>query len=118
MIIRTLLTIINLATFAAAIGVLIALPQYSAFAFYFLVGWMVASLILFYQPWASRPLGAHAAPAAPGTPAPGPAAARPSAPLPSGGPATAPLDFCVYCAAPLAPQVPKCTACGHDRGSF
>jgi len=116
MIFRTLLTLVNLSTFAAAIAVLLVFPQYSAYAFYFLVGWMVASLVLFYQPWASRPIGAGAP-----APGPGPAAAPafPSAPAPvAGAPAPPPLDFCIYCAAPLAVGSTKCAACGHDRGTF
>jgi len=115
MIFRTLLTMINLTTFAIAIGVLLVFPQYSAYAFYFLVGWMVASLVLFYQPWASRPIGAAAAVAAP---AAGPAPAIPTTPVAPSGPASAPLDFCIYCAAPIANDATKCTACGHDRAPF
>jgi hypothetical protein len=115
MIVRTLLTIFNLATFVAVIAVLLLFPQYGAFAFYFLVGWMVASLVLFYQPWASRQIGARAASATSGA---GPAPSFPNAPLPSAATPPAALDFCVYCAAPLGPNVTKCTACGRDRGAF
>jgi len=115
MIIRTLLTLVNLATFVVVISVLLLFPQYGAFAFYFLVGWMVASLVLFYQPWASRPVGTRASPTPSGS---GPAAAFPNAPMPTGPSAPSALDFCVYCAAPIGPNVTKCAACGHDRGAF
>jgi len=116
---RTVLTIVNFAIVFAVIGVLLVYPQFSGFAFYFLIGWLVAGLVLFYQPWMSRPVGA-------GNPAPTPAAAG-TAPAPTGfraGPvssAPAPparLDFCVYCAAPLASTESRCAACGHERGAF
>ena len=114
---RTVLTIVNFAIVVAVIGVLLVYPQFSGLAFYFLVGWLVAGLVLFYQPWSSRPVGGPtAAPAAAGAPS---ASGSPGvgAPLPS-APASAPLDFCVYCAAPIAPTASSCAACGHPRGRF
>jgi hypothetical protein len=109
MLLRTLLTLVNLATIAAAIGVLFAYPQYAGVAFYILLGWMAGSLVLVYGPWSNRQIGRrNSTGAAPAPMAP----TRPSRPLPSD------LGFCIYCAAPLAPGTPTCPACGHVTPSF
>jgi len=109
MLLRTLLTLVNLATIAVAIGVLFAFPQYAGVAFYLLLGWMIGSLVLVYGPWANRPVGRRSA----SGPAPASAVPRPSSsPLPSD------LGFCIYCAAPLAPGTPTCPACGHASPHF
>ena len=105
MLVRTLLTVVNLGTIAAAVAVLFAFPQYSGTAFYLLLGWMFGSLVLIYGPWANRTIGA---PAHDGPPSAGPGAA----PLPSAAPSTD-LGFCIYCAAPLANTAAVCPACGH-----
>jgi hypothetical protein len=103
---RTVLTLVNLSAFIAAILVLELLPQYAAIAFYGLVAWMVVSLVLLYRPGASRPIG--------GGPSHGPTVS-PDAPLassttPSSG---APIGFCIYCAAPIEPGTSRCPSCGH-----
>jgi hypothetical protein len=109
MILRTLLTLVNLVTIAIAIAVLFAFPSYAGVAFYVLLGWFIGSLVLVYGPWANRPVGRRQ-PAAPArTSAPSGATSRP---LPSD------LGFCIYCAAPLAPGTPTCPACGHATPSF
>jgi hypothetical protein len=114
---RTVLTIVNFSIVIAVIAVLLMLPQFTPFAFYFLIGWLVAGLVLFYAPWSTRAVGAAgAAPASTGgAPASAgfPLSAAPTAPA-----APARLDFCVYCAAPLAATETHCVACGHDRGPF
>ncbi len=103
MILRTLLTFVNLATIAVAIVVLFEFPQYAGPAFYLLLGWMVGSLVLVYGPWANRTVF--------GTP---PSRTLPSSSaLPRPGPLPTNLGFCIYCAAPLAPGVSACPACGH-----
>ncbi len=109
MLLRTLLTLVNLGAITVAIVVLLAYPSYSGPAFYLLLGWMFGSMILVYGPWGNRPVGG-ARPAS-GPPPPGtPAVARGSS-----GPAAAPAEipFCIYCAAPLPPGAAFCTACGH-----
>ncbi|MCI4342691.1 MAG: hypothetical protein L3J92_01040 [Thermoplasmata archaeon] len=108
MILRTLLTMINLATIAVAIIVLYELPKYAGVAFYVLLAWMIGSLVLIYGPWANRPIGRRntAGPASVSRPLPGPHR------LPSD------LGFCIYCAAPLAPGAPTCAACGHTTPHF
>jgi hypothetical protein len=103
---RTVLTLVNLAAFVAAIIVLELLPQYAAIAFYGLVAWMLASLALLYRPGAGRPVG---------TPNPSPGAGSSDVPLAS---TSAPqhasaLGFCIYCAAPVEPGTARCPACGH-----
>jgi hypothetical protein len=108
MILRTLLTMINLATIAVAIVVLYEFPKYAGAAFYVLLAWMIGSLVLIYGPWANRPIGRRAA----GAPAPT-TALRSSAGRPP-----ADLGFCIYCAAPLAVGASTCAACGHSAAHF
>jgi hypothetical protein len=103
---RTVLTLVNLSAFIAAIIVLELLPQYAAYAFYGLVGWMVVSLVLLYRPGAPRTIG---------TPASGSPTLSSDAPLAS---SSAPqhasaLGFCIYCAAPVEPGASRCPSCGH-----
>jgi hypothetical protein len=109
MILRTLLTMVNLVTIAVAIGVLFAFPKYAGVAFYVLLGWFIGSLVLVYGPWANRPVGRRRTTA--------PAPAFPS-PRTGPGPLPSDLGFCIYCAAPLAPGTPTCPACGHATPSF
>jgi hypothetical protein len=103
------LTLVNLTTIAIAIGVLLAYPQYAGIAFYILLGWMVGSLVLLYGPWANRPVGRRS-PTGTGPP--------PTAPQSGSRPLPSDLGFCIYCAAPLAPGTPTCSACGHSTPSF
>lgn len=109
MLLRTLLTLVNLATIAVAIGVLFAFPEYAGVAFYVLLGWMIGSLVLVYGPWANRQVGRRTS-AGPAPPA--------SVPRTTSGPLASDLGFCIYCAAPLAPGIRTCPACGHATPSF
>jgi hypothetical protein len=102
---RTALTLINFATIAAAIGVLLALPQYSGIAFYVLLGWMIGSLALVYSPWANRPIGSGRGSAEPTVDN------SPALPSASGHVHSSSLGFCMYCAAPIEPGTARCPAC-------
>jgi hypothetical protein len=108
---RTLLTLVNFATIAAAVGVLLAYPQWAGDAFYLLLGWMFASLALIYSPWANRRIG-------------GPAGVgfgvSPDVPLAagSGHEHASSIGFCMYCAAPLEPGTARCPACGRSLPHF
>lgn len=107
MLLRTLLTFVNLGAISAAILVLLAYPKYDGPAFYILVGWMFGSMVLVYGPWGNRTVGSARA-----TPPSTPLASSPGfGPRPSSAPAEIP--FCIYCAAPLAPGATLCPACGH-----
>jgi hypothetical protein len=108
MLVRTLLTLVNLATIAVAIAVLFALPQYAGIAFYVLLGWMFGSLVLVYGPWSNRQVGRPRA-RGPSDPS--------ASPLPSSTRSTD-LGFCVFCAAPLAPGASVCPSCGHVAPNF
>jgi hypothetical protein len=107
MLLRTLLTMVNFATIAAAVGVLLAFPAYAGIAFYVLLGWMFASLAMIYSPWANRRIGT------------GPASGlgvSPDAPLSTNGghdPGSS-IGFCLYCAAPIEPGTARCPACGRS----
>ncbi|MCI4365265.1 MAG: hypothetical protein L3K10_04295 [Thermoplasmata archaeon] len=108
MLLRTLLTMVNLGTIAVAIGVLFVFPQYAGVAFYILLGWMFGSLVLVYGPWSNRQVGRSRAPNR---------ALASSSPL-SPGTRAADLGFCIFCAAPLAPGAPICPSCGHSAPHF
>ncbi len=114
MLVRTLLTFVNLGAIAVAIGVLLAYPSYAGPAFYLLLGWMFGSMIIVYGPWGNRQVGSGRAPAPSTSPAPaGPLATTP---------ASTEIPFCIYCGAPLASGAAICPACGHrasllQRGS-
>ncbi|HTT14388.1 MAG TPA: hypothetical protein VMG81_01215 [Thermoplasmata archaeon] len=113
--VRTVLSIVNFAILGIVILVVLLYPSLDVEAFYFLLGWMIASFALFYLPLGGRragagpPLGSAGAgfpgadPAAPGAP--------PAAPLGS-------LGFCIYCAAPMTPGTPTCPACGYAAPRF
>jgi ribosomal protein L40E len=117
--VRTLLTLVNFAIFAATIGAVLLYPQYDAVAFYFLLGWMVASFALFYLPIANRRVGG--APAAPAAQGPLPSTGAPTAAAPTAAaalPRASALGFCVYCAAPLPVGADRCRECGHALPNF
>jgi hypothetical protein len=109
---RTALTLVNFGTIAAAICVLIFLPQYSGIAFYVLLGWMVGSLALVYSPWANRPIGGGADVGPPAT-TPGPALSSASGHVHSSS-----LGFCMYCAAPIEPGTARCPTCHRTLPHF
>ena len=101
---RTLFAFVNLAAFVGAVLFLRVFPQYdTTTALYVLLGWMSGSLVILYGPWGNRELGAPQ-PARVDAPS-GSAAGRPLEP--------ADVPFCIYCAAPLAKNVPVCPTCGH-----
>lgn len=110
---RTLLTLVNFATIAAAVAVLLAFPQWAPDAFYVLLGWMFASLVLIYSPWAGRRVGSAAAPPS------GPGISR-DAPLAtsSAHEHASSIGFCMYCATPLEPGTARCPACGRALPHF
>ena len=103
---RTVLTLVNLSAFIAAILVLELLPQYAAIAFYGLVGWMIVSLVLLYRPGAPRTIGSPSA-SGPTVSADAPLVST-SAPQHASS-----LGFCIYCAAPVEPGTSRCPSCGH-----
>ena len=111
MLLRTVLTLVNFSTIAAAVGVLLAFPQYAGIAFYLLLGWMFASLAMIYSPWASRRVGSSAPPGL-GVSADAPLASA-AGPAPSN-----PIGFCIYCAAPIEPGAGRCPACGRSLPHF
>jgi hypothetical protein len=112
MLFRTLLTLVNFGTIAAAVAVLILYPQYAGYAFYVLLGWMFTSLALVYSPWSNRRVGG-ASPA-------GGVTISPDAPLSStsGHEHASSIGFCMYCAAPIEPGTARCPSCGRSIPHF
>ncbi len=111
MMVRSLLTLVNFATIAAAIGVLIAYPRDAPYAFYVLLGWMFVSLALIYSPWAARRVGSGTTSGV---------GLSPNAPLgsESGHEHASSIGFCMYCAAPIEPGTARCPACGRSLPHF
>lgn len=110
---RTLLTLVNFGTIAAAVVVLIAYPGLAPYAFYVLLGWMFGSLALIYSPWASRPVGGTSR--SPGALTSGSAPAAPAGPAPEH---SSSIGFCLYCAAPIEPGTARCPSCGRALPHF
>ena len=112
---RTWISIVNLVAIVLAFVVLFELPQYSNYAFYGLLGWILVSFVLLYAFRVGRtsPTGRPqaGAPASSG----GATAPPPSGALPSSGGTTPAesVDFCIYCGANLPPGTSTCPACGH-----
>lgn len=112
---RTWISLVNLIAIVIAFVVLLELPQYSGYAFYGLLSWIMVGFVLLYAVRSGRSTPAT------GAPLPSGRSAAPSvtAPLPSQSntsPATSPatsLDFCIYCGTNLPEGVPTCPACGH-----
>jgi hypothetical protein len=104
-ILRTLVSLVNLGIIAVALGVLLLYPQYAGIAFYALLGWMIGTLVIAYGPYGSRRVGSSGT-----TPPPFPSSPTgPAAPIPSGHD----FGFCIYCAAPLPAGARLCPSCGH-----
>lgn len=94
--IRRTVAVINLFLLGAALVAEHYLPTYATEIFYGLLFWMFASLVLFF-----------------GRPEVRPPAAPAGAPLDTGvAPASRSIDFCVYCATPLAASATICPVCG------
>lgn len=112
MLLRTLLTLVNFGTIAAAIAVLLRYPEYATDAFYVLLAWMFASLALVYSPWANRRIGE-------GTSSSG-VRVSPDAPLAAGTghEHASSIGFCMYCATPIEPGTARCPACGRAIPHF
>ena len=131
MLVRTLLSIVNLGVIAVAVTIAFVFTQYAGLAVYALLGWMLVTFVMMYSAWGNRPVSASSGgtrasgtapapgnPFAPASPPPAPrpgTAASPAGPArgPAGPAPTPPIDFCVYCAASLPAGVPRCPSCGH-----
>jgi hypothetical protein len=116
MLVRTVLTLVNFTIFGIVIAVVLLYPGLDAIAFYFLLGWMIASFALLYMPFANRRIGGSAPPTDTET-NPFLAGTGPASPLPSSPPVST-LGFCIYCAAPLPVGASVCPACGHAVPHF
>jgi hypothetical protein len=108
---RVLVSIANLLAIVVAFVILIDYPQYSDYAFYFLILWMGVAFVLLF---AFRPPLPSGATNLPSDPSPFPSTSSSSgAPLPSGSDPSPSVGFCIYCATALPPGTRSCPACGH-----
>ncbi len=102
MLARTALSFANAGVLGATLAVWFLLPQYSTYALYGCLGWVVVAFGLMYSPWGNRRIrGTGSDPGTTGASVRGAALAG------------APLDFCIYCAAQLPTAARRCPACGH-----
>jgi hypothetical protein len=111
---RTWISIVNLVAIVLAFVVLFELPQYSTYAFYGLLGWILASFVLLYALRVGRTTPAGRAQSGGGGPT-GSSGASGSSPLPfSGAPGSATtVDFCIYCGTTLPAGAAACPNCGR-----
>ena len=111
---RVWISLFNLVAIVAAFAVLFELPQYSGYAFYGLLGWILVSFLLIYAFRVGRLNPATGAQAG-GTGAPSGSTGARSAALPSssGTSPSGPIDFCIYCGSSLPVGTAVCPACGH-----
>jgi len=108
---RVLVSVANLFAILIAFVILFVYPQYSAYAFYLLITWMVVAFVLLYAMRSSaRAAGTLDSPDSSPFPS---SPSAPNAPLPSGSPQAPSVGFCIYCATPLPPGTRACPACGH-----
>lgn len=116
MLIRSIVTIVNMAAFGVAIAFQFLYPSVALPVFYGLLGWYVASIVVYRLPFMSRPVGSATATSASGNalPSVGPTATTPL-PLAAGG---TPSDFCVFCAAKVEPGTLVCPSCGKPIPTF
>jgi len=109
--VRTWISLFNLVAIVIAFVVLFELPQYSDYAFYGLLSWILVGFVLLYALRVGRSnptTGTRSR--APGSSGGAGASALPSGS--AGGPAAS-LDFCIYCGASLPMGSAACPACGH-----
>lgn len=102
MILRTVVSMLSLTVFAAAVALQFLVPSIASYIFYGLLAWFIFSILLFIHPAMNRRVGASAT-----------AAGRPGDPLPLGASLSAEIGFCVYCATPIQPGTTICPSCGH-----
>jgi len=108
---RVVLSLVGLGVIAVAFFLIFEYPQYVDDAFYLLISWMVINFALLY---AIRPRGSPTRIDSSTNASPFPSQA-PAAPPPdsNGSAPSSAIGFCIYCAAPIAPGVRACPACGH-----
>ena len=112
---RTWISLVNLAAIVIAFFVLFELPQYSGYAFYGLLAWILVSFVLLYAFRVGRPrpvTGAQVGSPGGSGPVGGPASGA-GAPLPSASGGSEAVDFCIYCGNTLPPSGTVCPTCGH-----
>ena len=112
---RTWISLINLAAIVVAFFVLFELPQYSGYAFYGLLAWILVSFVLLYAFRVGRPRPvAGSQVGSPGASGPaGGAVGGSGAPLPSASGGAPSVDFCIYCGNTLPAGSTVCPTCGH-----
>lgn len=111
MLVRTLVSIVNLAIFGVIIALEFLLPTLGGYLFWIIIAYFVGTLFFFRSPVMSRPITF-------GKPKP----AAPNAPLPSSAGAasssSSSLGFCVHCGTLLSPGQIACPSCGRNQPVF
>lgn len=109
MIVRTATLIVSLALFIGAFLLQLLVPAVSAYVFYGLLAWLIASLFIFRLPVMGRPIG---------SPRPVAAGSAPSRAAPLSDGLGGSLGFCPYCAASVAPGTAVCPECHRGIAQF
>jgi hypothetical protein len=110
MLVRTLVSIVNLAIFGVIIALEFLLPALGGYLFWIIIAYFVGTLFFFRSPAMSRQVSF-------GRPKP----VAPPAPLPSSTGAAPPtsasssLGFCVHCGTLLSPGQIACPSCGRSQ---
>lgn len=102
MILRTVVSMISLTVFAAAVALQFLVPSIASYIFYGLLAWFIFSILLFIHPAMNRRVGAAAT-----------SAGHPGGPPLAGASLSSEIGFCVYCATPIHPGTTVCPSCGH-----
>jgi hypothetical protein len=118
-ILRTLVSIVNFVVILVAVVLYLEWPALGTWVVYVLFGWILLTFILMYSSLGNRRVTSAASQPAGAGPAFGsvnPFEGPPAPPAPApvhGGPAPAPIDFCLFCGTTLPAGAARCPACGH-----
>ncbi|MCI4351618.1 MAG: zinc ribbon domain-containing protein [Thermoplasmata archaeon] len=111
MIVRTLVSIVNLLIFAVIIALEFLVPRLGGYLFWVIIAYFVGTLFFFRSPIMSKPITfGGAKPSSVARPLPSSSGA-----LPSGGES---LGFCVHCGTLLTAGAIACPNCGRSQPVF
>jgi hypothetical protein len=112
MLVRTLVSIVNLAIFAVIIALEFLVPVIGGYLFWVIIAYFVGTLFFFRSPVMSKQITFGR-----------PKTAPPSVPLPSSSTGALPsapnsFGFCVHCGTMLTPGTIACPSCGRNQPVF
>ncbi|MCI4344710.1 MAG: zinc ribbon domain-containing protein [Thermoplasmata archaeon] len=111
MLVRSLVSIVNLAIFGVIIALEFLLPTLGGYLFWIIIAYFVGTLFFFRSPVMSRQI-TFGRPKPASTPTPLPSSSG-GTPLSSNA-----LGFCVHCGTLLSPGQIACPSCGRSQPVF